>query len=179
MIWFLFLLSQCVRLFFSFLLRFTAVPVESMCIMYSKEEKKVWVKKNEYGRSFSKRKKKQINNWISDFQEKNLADNDHAVEMEIIKIHQHQGYSTHWRRKEKSFFIFCLDSESSTIPLKDDTMDHYTHERTSHHTSFFSRFWSSSSLSPRFLGLCFLVFIYYIGYGYLQVRFRIIEFMCV
>jgi adenosine 3'-phospho 5'-phosphosulfate transporter B3 len=71
--------------------------------------------------------------------------------MEIVKIHQHQ------------------DSESST---NENMENYYTHERTSHHTSFFYRFSnlssSSSALSPRFLGLCILVFVYYIGYGYLQ-----------
>ncbi len=76
-----------------------------------------------------------------------------------------------------------IDSESSTLLLQtiDDktetaAMGHHEHERTSQHTSFFyrfSNFSSSSSMSPRFLGLCFLVFIYYIGYGYLQVCYLI------
>ncbi|CAF0889261.1 unnamed protein product [Adineta steineri] len=54
-------------------------------------------------------------------------------------------------------------------------MDHHKHERSSHRTSFFDRLWivspsssSSSLLSARFIGLCFLVFVYYIGYAYLQ-----------
>jgi hypothetical protein len=76
----------------------------------------------------------------------------------------------------------CLDSESSkslieTISDNTETndMDHNRHDRTTHHTSFSNRFWNFSSspstsiMSPRFIGLCFLVFVYYIGYGYLQV----------
>jgi len=75
-------------------------------------------------------------------------------------------------------FNYVVDSELLTFlqtidnNIADD-MGH-EHERTSQHTSFFYRFWNFSSLfstSPRFLGLCFLVFIYYIGYGYLQVCF--------
>ncbi|CAF2895882.1 unnamed protein product [Rotaria sp. Silwood2] len=48
----------------------------------------------------------------------------------------------------------------------------HEHERSVHHTTFSRRFFnfsSSSALIPtRFIGLCFLVFIYYIAYGYLQ-----------
>jgi hypothetical protein len=59
--------------------------------------------------------------------------------------------------------------------METNDMGHDEHSRTSHHTSFIARFRnfpsSSSVISTRFLGLCFLVFIYYIGYGYLQVRF--------
>ncbi|CAF3851403.1 unnamed protein product [Rotaria sp. Silwood1] len=51
-------------------------------------------------------------------------------------------------------------------------MGHHEHERlVVHHTSFSRRFFdfsSSSFISPRFIGLCLLVFIYYITYGYLQ-----------
>jgi len=68
--------------------------------------------------------------------------------MEVIKIHQHQD---------------------NNIEIND--MDRHEHVQTSHHTSFLYRFWnfsSSSPISPRFIGLCVLVFVYYIGYGYLQ-----------
>ncbi|CAF3226659.1 unnamed protein product [Rotaria socialis] len=77
--------------------------------------------------------------------------------MEIIKIHQHQG------------------SGSTTSLLQatneNNSMDHREHDRTVQHNSFFRRFWDPSPdsiISSRFIALCFLVFFYYIGYGYLQ-----------
>ncbi|CAF1409503.1 unnamed protein product [Rotaria magnacalcarata] len=77
--------------------------------------------------------------------------------MEIIKIHQHQG----------------SDSTASLLQITDDkkSMDHHDRDRTVQYSSFFRRFWDpspNSIISPRFIALCFLVFIYYIGYGYLQ-----------
>lgn len=74
-------------------------------------------------------------------------------------------------------FLFFLDSEA-TVPLTEDMTNH-EHERSSqqHWTWIFTYFQnlsksSSSIFSPHFLGLCFLVFLYYLGYAYLQVRVR-------
>lgn len=76
-------------------------------------------------------------------------------------------------------FSLSLESESTTALLQNestefDRMDHHEHQRISHRVPFFDRLQnltsSSSFISPRFIGLCFLVFLYYLGYGYLQVR---------
>ncbi|UJR14986.1 hypothetical protein I4U23_001964 [Adineta vaga] len=84
--------------------------------------------------------------------------------MEISKIHQHQD-------PESSTSISQTTSDITEI----HPMDYRKHERASHQTSLSNRFWnfsssssSSSLLSPRFISLCFLVFLYYIGYAYLQ-----------
>lgn len=82
--------------------------------------------------------------------------------MEINKIHQHQDSEL------STSLLQTLDNNTEI-----DNMDHHEHVRTSHYTSFLDRFWnfsspSSSPLSARFLGLCFLVFMYYLGYAYLQ-----------
>ncbi|CAF3820765.1 unnamed protein product [Rotaria sordida] len=81
--------------------------------------------------------------------------------MEINKIHQHQGSGPS---------ISLLQTIGDRT--ESDNMGHHEHERSVHYTSFYQRFFdyssSSSLISTRFIGLCVLVFIYYITYGYLQ-----------
>ncbi|CAF1545762.1 unnamed protein product, partial [Rotaria sordida] len=81
--------------------------------------------------------------------------------MEINKIHQHQGSGPS---------ISLLQTIGDRA--ESDNMGRHEHERSVHYTSFYQRFFdyssSSSLISTRFIGLCVLVFIYYITYGYLQ-----------
>lgn len=60
----------------------------------------------------------------------------------------------------------------ATVPLVEDMLNHEHERPTQHWTSIFTYFQnlsrSSSVFSPHFLGLCFLVFLYYLGYAYLQ-----------
>ena len=70
-----------------------------------------------------------------------------------------QGYSVGGKNEKD---VLDLDSDS----LNDEKMEHHTHQRTSQQAWFLFRVWN---LSPRFLGLCVLIFLYYISYGYLQV----------
>ncbi|CAF1151736.1 unnamed protein product [Adineta ricciae] len=83
--------------------------------------------------------------------------------MEISKIHQHQD-----NKPTTSAIEVTIDTDSDIDP-----MEYRKHEHTNYQTSSYLSFGqfsspSTSLVSPRFIGLCFLVFLYYIGYAYLQ-----------